>query len=121
MSIDSKIEHFLDKHPPLNSKELEHLLDYVENIDDLELRNRARLLANRCEELERTLRARETHLGRVSGGELRYDIMDYFMVIFDDFKNMKTNGLIFAVSHLRFIPNLIKSGLAHVKCRVSCI
>ncbi len=86
MSIESKIEHFLDKHPPLNSKELEHLLDYVENIDDLELRNRARLLGNRCEELERTLRARETHLGHVSGGELRYDVMDYFMVILDDFK-----------------------------------
>jgi hypothetical protein len=72
MLSDSKVEHFLKKHPPLTVKELGEILDYVDNIDDFELRTRARLLGNRCQELEKILRARETQRADVSGEELRF-------------------------------------------------
>ena len=70
--IRSKIEPFLQKHPPLTDKELEILLDNVENVDDVELRDRARWLFNRCRDLEKILRTPVTHLDEVSGEELRY-------------------------------------------------
>ena len=78
----------MERHPPLTCKELEPLLDYVDNIDDLELRNRARLLANRCQELERILRAQEMYRGDVSGEELRYDVMNYL----NEYENTKSSS-----------------------------
>lgn len=62
---------FLEKHPPLSAKELDHLLDYANFVDDLQLRNRALSLADLCQELERMVRARKMHLDDVSGRELR--------------------------------------------------
>ena len=50
----------------------------MENVDDVELRDRARLFSNRCRELEGILRANETHLGDISGEEFRYDVNDNF-------------------------------------------
>ena len=71
----------MDRHPPLSCKELDHLLEYVERADDFELRNRARLLVNRCQELRQILQAQETHCGEFSSDENRYEVMGGCMIL----------------------------------------
>lgn len=73
------LELFLERYPPLTTKELQTLMEDVDNIADMELRNRARLLGNRCQEMEKIMRARETHLidtkneEWITGVNMRYE------------------------------------------------
>lgn len=66
---DYDLERFLEQYPPLTNRERVTLTEHVDDVTDMELRNRARLLLNRCQEVEKILRARETHLVETSGEE----------------------------------------------------
>lgn len=73
---EERLSRFLVKFPPLSQKELIHLETFLEKVPDTQLRNQAKLLTHRCKELEKIIRARETHLvdfgkGREGSGEKR--------------------------------------------------
>ncbi|XP_028407442.1 uncharacterized protein LOC114530058 isoform X2 [Dendronephthya gigantea] len=72
--VDPKIANFLEKYPPLTREEFGKLLEYVEQIDDLELRNRVRLLGNRCQEMEKMLNAHQSQHGDFSDEEESLDL-----------------------------------------------
>ena len=59
---EDRLSRFLVKFPPLSPKELLYLETFLDKITDTQLRNQAKLLTHRCKELEKIVRARETHL-----------------------------------------------------------
>ena len=72
---EDRLSRFLAKFPPLSSKELLQLESFLEKVPDTKQRNQSKLLIHRCKELEKIIRARETHLvvgnGRGGAGDNR--------------------------------------------------
>ena len=73
---EDRLSRFLVKFPPLSPKELLQLETFLDKVTDTQLRNQAKLLTHRCKELEKIIRARETHLvefgrGREGSGSRR--------------------------------------------------
>ena len=56
------LAEFCYKYPPLSCKELLYLETFADKMLEAPQKNRAKLLAHRCSELEKTIRARETYL-----------------------------------------------------------
>ncbi|KAL9979494.1 hypothetical protein ACROYT_G017168 [Oculina patagonica] len=73
---ENRLSRFLVKFPPLSPKELLYLEAFLDKVPDTQQRNQAKLLTHRCKELEKIIRARETHLvefgrGRERAGDKR--------------------------------------------------
>lgn len=73
---EDRLSRFLVKFPPLSPKELLYLEAFLDKVPDTQQRNHAKLLTHRCKELEKIIRARETHLvefgrGREGAGDKR--------------------------------------------------
>lgn len=73
---EDRLSRFLVKFPPLSPKELLYLEAFLDKVPDTQQRNQAKLLTHRCKELEKIIRARETHLvefgrGREGAGDKR--------------------------------------------------
>ncbi|KAJ7357572.1 Proto-oncoprotein DBL [Desmophyllum pertusum] len=73
---EDRLSRFLVKFPPLSPKELLYLETFLDKVPDTQQRNQAKLLTHRCKELEKIIRARETHLvefgrGREGTGDKR--------------------------------------------------
>lgn len=58
---ENRLSRFLTKFPPLSPEELLHMETFLDKVPDTQLRNKAKLLTHRCRELEKIIRARETH------------------------------------------------------------
>ena len=59
---EDRLSRFLVKFPPPSPKELLFLEAFLDKVPDTQQRNQAKLLTHRCRELEKSIRARETHL-----------------------------------------------------------
>ena len=65
---EDRLSRFLVKFPPLSPKELLYLEAFLDKVPDTQQRNLAKLLTHRCKELEKIIRARETHLVEFGSG-----------------------------------------------------
>ena len=65
---EDRLSRFLVKFPPPSPKELLFLEAFLDKVPDTQQRNQAKLLTHRCRELEKIIRARETHLEEFGRG-----------------------------------------------------
>lgn len=65
---EDRLSRFLVKFPPPSPKELLFLEAFLDKVPDTRRRNQAKLLTHRCRELEKIIRARETHLEEFGRG-----------------------------------------------------